>query len=113
MRWETPNHTRLYTMECLNAGRCVPQQHGRDSCPRCRQHLLVKYFPNFLKLKARQTRPMENYEEYDDDQTADDYVEFGLLTRFWRNERCAPTLFPYQERLMDHTKEKGWANHII
>jgi hypothetical protein len=47
-------------------------------------------------------------EEYDDDQTADDFVEFELLTRFWRNERCAPTLFPYQDRLMDHTKEKGW-----
>ena len=52
---------------------------------------------------------MDEYEEYDDDQTADDFVEFKLLTRFWRNERCAPALFPYQERLMEHTKEKGWA----
>lgn len=42
-----------------------------------------------------------------DEALANDFVPFDLLTKVWMNERCAPSLLEYQERLMLHTKEAG------
>ena len=57
---------------------------------------------------------MEDY-QYDEAEEGDDvdsYVHFDLLTKFWVNEKCAPSLLEYQERLMVHTKEAGEASRM-
>ena len=51
--------------------------------------------------------------EDDSEQTENEFVQHDLLARFWRNERCAPSLLPYQDRLMQHTNELGMAHQPI
>jgi hypothetical protein len=54
---------------------------------------------------------MDDFEDYDGE--VDLFVHFDLLTKFWLNERCAPSLLEYQERLMEHTNEAGQANKLL
>ena len=42
-----------------------------------------------------------------EEEPLDDFVHLDLLKKFWLDEKCAPSLLEYQERLMLHTNAAG------